>query len=223
MRRPERGFALIGTGTVLILSALLLFLLNLREDRQAGQGAGEQLAALQQTIRERSPAERAAASGEPGSPGGPGAETPERTGPEAEPSPLLIDGYAYLGYLSLPALELELPVLADWNYDWLQLAPCRQFGTAPGDDLVIAAHNYESHFGRLRELSPGDPLSFTAADGSLYSYAVNRIAILEPGRVEEVQNSGHALVLYTCTVGGQARVIAFCDRVSGGRDTSGTA
>lgn len=37
---------------------------------------------------------------------------------------VLIDGYKYVGFLSLPTLELELPVMADWSEAKLKLSPC---------------------------------------------------------------------------------------------------
>ena len=37
---------------------------------------------------------------------------------------------------------------------------------------------------------------------------------LDPHSVEEVEHSGYALVLYTCTYGGKTRVTVFCDRAS---------
>lgn len=54
------------------------------------------------------------------------------TGEETQPVPLAqdlstpivtVEGRDYLGYLSLPTLGLELPVLAQWNYPNLALAP----------------------------------------------------------------------------------------------------
>jgi sortase A len=65
-----------------------------------------------------------------------------------------IDGNRYLGYLSIPSLELELPVMYEWDYDCLNTSPCRYAGTTKTKDLIIAAHNYSGHFGRVPELSP---------------------------------------------------------------------
>lgn len=121
-----------------------------------------------------------------------------------------IDGYEYIGYLTIPSLELKLPVMANWDYYRLNLAPCRQFGTAEAGDLVIAAHNFKSHFGRLKELEAGDEVYFTDMSGREYSYFVADIQTLQPTQVEEVQNSDYDLVLYTCTIGGASRVTVFC-------------
>lgn len=125
-----------------------------------------------------------------------------------------IDGYEYIGYLTLPTLELKLPVMANWDYYRLNLAPCRQFGTAEEGDLVIAAHNFKSHFGRLKELEAGDEVCFTDMSGKEYSYFVADMQTLQPTQVDEVQNSDYELVLYTCTVGGASRVTIFCKKAS---------
>ena len=87
-------------------------------------------------------------------------EVPEEADvPEVPPEmPVtLVDGYDCIGVLSIPVLELELPVLNDWSYEKLKTAPCCYYGTYYDPDFVIAAHNYRSHFGKLSELQAEDP------------------------------------------------------------------
>ncbi len=91
-------------------------------------------------------------------------------------------------------------------------APCRQFGSSRTDDLVIAAHNYESHFGKIGTLALGDEVRFTDMDGIENHYTVSAIEVHDPTDVEAVEHSGHDLVLYTCTYGGKTRIVVFCDR-----------
>ena len=124
-----------------------------------------------------------------------------------------IGGYDYIGYLSVPVLELELPVMSEWDYQRLRRAPCRQFGSTKTDDLVIAAHNYSAHFGRFSQLRPDDLLTFTDMDDEVILYAVVAIDMLEPTAVDAVKNSDFDLVLYTCTYGGEKRIAVFCNRV----------
>ena len=113
------------------------------------------------------------------------------------------DGISYMVSIMIPSIIERKP-----------LAPvCRQFGSSRTDDLVIAAHNYENHFGRLKELSEGDTVIFTDMEGVVNTYSVKKIETLNPNEVDAVQNSGYALVLYTCTKGGKTRVTVFCDRV----------
>lgn len=204
-------------GAVLILSALLLFLRNRQEDRLAGQEAESLLVQVEAAIAQRQ-AERPQLElemqrqeQEPEAP-----QAAEEVEPaEAEPEELpvvLLDGFSYIGILDLPVLGLRLPVFDQWDYERLKIAPCRQFGAVDSNDLVIAAHNYISHFARLGEMQVGDEVRFTDMDGQETVYLVSAIQILEPTQVDEVQNSGHDLVLYTCTPGGQTRLTLFCDR-----------
>lgn len=133
--------------------------------------------------------------------------------PEVEMQELVIDGEKYIGYLSIPVLELDLPVMADWSYPKLKKSPCRYVGTVTGDDLVVMAHNYEHHFGRLKELVQGDMVFFTDAEGTLTLYEVIARDVVNPTAIEEVTNGAFDLVLFTCTYGGQSRVTVYCDRV----------
>lgn len=194
MTVPKKaGIALVAAGAILILAALALLGYNMVTDARAGRQAETLLADVQSALDEHTPVS---------------ALDPEL--PVVE-----IDGYGYVGTLSVPTLGLELPVMSDWDYKRLKIAPCRQFGSSRTDDLVIAAHNYKTHFGLLRELSPGDPVVFTDMDGIVNHYSVAGTQVLQPTEVDAVQNSGYDLVLYTCTTGGRSRVVVFCNRTAG--------
>ena len=123
-----------------------------------------------------------------------------------------IDGYDYIGYLSIPALELELPIMADWDYKRLRIAPCRYYGSTNGRDLVLMAHNYASHFGRISELQPGDEVLFMDMDGHTTHYVVEGLDVLPPDAVDEMTSGIFDLTLFTCTYGGKSRVTVYCTR-----------
>ena len=204
--KKKAGILLLAAGAALMLLALLLFFQNRREEAQAGAAAEEALAQLLSAMEaETADSDDSAQHDAPG-------EADGAAEPLDEPDVLLIDGEEYLGVLSIPALELQLPVFNEWSYARLKKAPCRQFGAVETDDLVIAAHNYASHFGRLRQLSSGDCVLFTDASGAATAYVVERVQTIEPTAIEAVQKSGYPLTLYTCTKGGAARVAVFCRR-----------
>lgn len=125
----------------------------------------------------------------------------------------VIDGYSYIGHLSLPRIGRDLPILADWDYDLLKKAPCRFTGTLRGGDLVLMAHNYNSHFGKLSEMRLGDQVFFTDMDGIVTVYEVVAKDVLDPSAVEELTAGYYDLALFTCTYGGQSRVTVYCDKV----------
>lgn len=184
----KSGVILISLGAVLILAALLLLLYNRSEDRRAGQEAESLLEDVRSSM---------AANADPE--------------PQEEPAEEII--YDYAGVIVIPDLSLELPVIDQWSYARLKVAPCRQSGAAADGDLVIAAHNYKSHFGYLDRLEPGASVIFTDMEGTVYRYAVEEIRQLAPEDAEDVSSvfsSEYPLVLYTCTPGGKARVAVFC-------------
>jgi sortase A len=125
-----------------------------------------------------------------------------------------VNGYDCIGILSIPVLELELPVLTDWSYAKLQMAPCHYFGSYYEENFVIAAHNYQSHFGRLSALQPGDLILFTDISGTVYCYEVVLLETLPGNATEEMITSGFDLSLYTCTPGGASRVTVRCNAVN---------
>ncbi len=121
-----------------------------------------------------------------------------------------IDSYGYIGYLSVPTLNLELPVMSTYDYSRLKLAPCRYYGSAKSDNLVIAAHNYKHHFGYIGKLAAGDTILFTDMEGTIYRYRVTAVEVIPPTAVDQVKDSGDALVLYTCNYSGNKRVVVRC-------------
>ncbi|MBQ2758566.1 MAG: sortase [Clostridia bacterium] len=121
-----------------------------------------------------------------------------------------IDGYGYIGYISVPVLELDLPVMSDWDYSRLKISPCRYYGSTKTDNLVIAAHNYKFHFGYLGHLQPGDMVIFTDMDANIIYYTVDSVELLQPTDVDKVKDSGDDLILYTCTYGGAKRIVVRC-------------
>lgn len=186
-----KGFMLIGI--VLMLAALSLLSYNHIESENAEQSSQLVLPQIQDAA---------------------GKELPVEDVPVEEMTVTEIDGYGYIGYLNIPKLDLELPIMSQWDYDRLKIAPCRFTGSVKTDDLTIAAHNYASHFGSLKNLSVGDSVTFTDMDGIQHNYQVVRLEELAPTAVERVTSGISDLILFTCTYGGQSRVTVYCDRVN---------
>ena len=193
-------------GLLLMAAALLLSGWNLWDEHRAATAAQSVLAALPTEMR----------TGVPASPSPVSVQEPEIPdyilAPNMEMPTVEIDGQLYIGVLEIPALALELPIISQWSYPALHTAPCRYDGSAYQDDLIIAAHNYRRHFGALKELTPGDAVLLTDADGNVFRYAVAELELLGGGAVEEMHAGDWDLTLFTCTYGGQSRVTVRCLR-----------
>ncbi|MCR5708638.1 MAG: sortase [Ruminococcus sp.] len=198
----------ITTGTVLIFSALFLCLYNMNENKRASEEAASTLSELIAAIPEPTVPEETTL---PVTTAEPDLFAPyETTVTTAPPLPTIeLDGQYYCGYLTIPALGVELPVVNELTYPALRYAPCRYSGTVSGGDLVIAAHNYSSHFGRIKELAEGDEICFTDCEGNQHCYTVistdsvdgTDIGSMLGGSSEEWQ-----LTLFTCDLSGRSRI-----------------
>ena len=208
----KRGKICTGIGLLLLAAALFLTAYNLWSDAMAAISID---IVLEQLTPELETAEEKAEISLPALPSGESLEEvyiPDYIlNPEMEMPVEEIDGQQYIGVLRIPALSLELPVISEWSYPSLQIAPCRYAGSAYLNNMVIAAHNYYSHFGYLKNLSQGDEVTFTDMDGNVFRYEVAELETLSPFAIEEMTGGDWALTLFTCTVGGQSRVTVRCE------------
>lgn len=197
MRRRRGAVALISIGCLFLLAALTLGGYNLWDDHRAEQSISG--------ILDHLPIRKPPISG---------GTTPDYIlNPDMEMPTEEIDGYLYIGKVMIPALDLELPVMDTWDYNRMKIAPCRYAGTAYRPGFVICAHNYTSHFGRLKNLSPGDSVLFTDMAGNEFSYEVAAVETLSPTAVEEMKSDDWDLTLFSCTIGGRARVTVRCNQI----------
>ena len=132
--------------------------------------------------------------------------------PQMEMPIVEVEGHGYIGTLCIPDLGLELPVMSEWSYPKLKIAPCRFTGSAYQDDLIIVAHNYVTHLRNIKTLPAGAEVTFTDMAGNVFCYALAEIEILKPDQVEELMGTDYPLTLVTCTIGGRSRVTVYCDR-----------
>lgn len=126
-----------------------------------------------------------------------------------------INGYDYIGTLSIPRINLELPVISDYDYQKLKTSPCRYYGNIYTNDLIICGHSYKNHFKYLSNLNKEDIIIFTDINGVNYIYEVKEIEILNPKDVSKMINTEFDLTLYTCTNDGLNRITIRCNKILG--------
>lgn len=193
--KANRGTVWINAGLLLIAAALFLSAYNAWESHEARDSARQVIAQLCDAL----PTE----AGEPTTLPDVRREMPVKT----------INGRDYIGVLSIPSLELELPVISQWDYPALKVAPCRYSGSLYQDNLIICAHNYASHFGKLKELQPGDIVLFTDMDEHVVTFQMVERETLNPMDAEGMEAGDWDLTLFTCTIDGQTRVTIRFERV----------
>ena len=182
MHKKTSGYLLIFLGLLMFCGSAILHMVNERQDRLAGENAALLLDNLEQEIHFNLGKNQ---------------------------SVLL---YNMAGRLRIPSLGLELPVMNEWNYDLLQISPCRYSGDAKSGDLIIMGHDYDSHFGKLKKLKEGQEIYFEPKGASVpISYTVAGIETLHKTEIEKLPDSDYPLSLFTCTASGQYRLVVRCD------------
>ena len=205
--KQKIGRACMIVGILLILGALALLGYNQWDANRADKASQDALGKLEETLTET--IEDKTKDEEP-------VVQPELD-PEQEMTVTDIDGWGYIGYLSIPSIGLELPVMSEWSYPGLKIAPGRYAGSVFTDDLVICGHNYARHFSPVKRLAIGTTVQFVDMDGREWDYSVSKVETLQPTQIEEMVGKADGddwdLTLFTCTTGGSARCAVRCTRV----------
>lgn len=196
MRKINKFFIF---GTVCILMGLILFSKNVWEDYQVGKET--------EIIKEKIEKKKAIQIEKPID------NRPDYVkNPNIEMPKVTIDGNEYIGYVMIPSLEQELPVLSSWSYPKLKIAPARYIGSVYLNNMVLLAHNYTVHFGKLHRLNIGDVIQFKDMDDNLFNFTVEKKEELNEMQVEDMVFGNWDLTLFTCTIGGQARTTIRCKK-----------
>lgn len=175
-------------GILMIFSSLGLLIFNSYEDKHAGKVSEEMMDNLVRVIDE--------------------VETNQ-----SDQMPIVkIGDYEYVGYISIPVLDLELPIQINWNYSKMRKSPCVHKGSISTNDLVIAGHAYKKHFGRLKNLNVGDQIIITNMNGDTFEYEVMAKEVIDGTKGKEILYSEYDLTLYTCTYLAKERVTIRANR-----------
>lgn len=185
----KRGLLFLAVGVLCLTIAGGWYITNRWEDKQAGEQAAVWLDKL------------TAASSD--------------TSLQQEDTPtVMVEGNGFCGRIMIDTLGVQLPVFQEWNYDRLQEAPCRYAGSIATDDMIVAAHNYKSHFGDLQSLQRNDEILFIDAVEETHRFRVQEITALDGTAVTDMTAGGWDLTLFTCTKDGTQRVTVRCKRAN---------
>ena len=202
--KAMKGKILTGVGLLLIAAALLLTVYNIRESDRAGSESEEmvvRMESLTADLPERLETEKKEL-------------VPEYVkNPEMEMPTVEVNGQECVGMIEIPALGLKLPVISEWSDAKLKKAPCRYSGSAYLKNMIIAGHNYRTHFSGIKRLNPGDSVVFTDADGNVFSYEVAEIETVGGYDIEKMEAGDWDLTLFTCPNKGKARAAVRCREI----------
>lgn len=172
----------IALGTILVCYSAVLFVLNQKVEENAknySQNVVQQFSDIVQVSSTYVPSE----------------DFNETTQQENQLPKISIDNELYTGILTIPTLNLELPIQSDWSYSKLKNTPC----VYEEQPFSIAGHNYTSHFGSLSNLIIGDEVIFTDVNGMQTVYSVELVETIYETEIEALQDESYALTIFTCS------------------------
>ena len=193
----SKGKILVIIGVFLILISLTMTVYNEYEDLKAGRVANETLNIIKDEIISQKHIVDSSNISE-----------------IKEMKTLNINGDEFIGTITIPSINLELPVLSSFSNSNLKKAPCRYYGNFFTNDLIICAHAYETFFANLNKLKQNDLIIFTDVEGNNYTYEVLEVEVLKATDVDKMVNNEFDLTLYTCTYDNTGRVTVRCNRVN---------
>ena len=193
----SKGKILVIIGVFLILISLTMTIYNKYDDLKAGKDANETLNIIKKEITSQKHVVDTLPTDE-----------------VREMKTININGDEFIGTITIPSINLELPVLSKFSNSNLKKAPCRYYGNLFTNDLIICAHAYETFFANLNKLKQNDLIIFTDVDGNVYTYEVLEVEVLKETDVDKMVNNEFDLTLYTCTYDNTGRVTVRCNRVN---------
>jgi len=197
----------------MLLGAVSLHLWNQYEARQARRSVEHFLPIMMEAIADNAEnnQNKEQQPGEPSQGGEALPVDPDYYDPEMVVTE--IEGYGFIGYVSIPERGLLQPVLSKTDKQRLKVAPCRYRGSTKTDDLIIGGHNNTGHFAPLHKVQNGDEVLFTDMEGKVWKYRVVLIEILKTSDGEKLIAGDHDLTLYTCAYDTRKRVVVRCERM----------
>lgn len=189
---------LVFIGITLIIASGIIIITNNYEDNKAKENSKIVLKNLKDNIKE---------------------QTKDKSNTNIKPTSISkqdntikIDNNKYIGIITIPKLNIELPIMSNYNEEKLKIAPCLYYGTI-SNKIIICAHSYRSHFGTLSKLSQNDKIVITNVDGENIIYEVLEIEVLDSNDIKKMINTEFDLTLYTCTNDGTKRITVRANKV----------
>ncbi|WP_051198053.1 sortase [Butyrivibrio sp. MB2005] len=186
-----RGKVSILLGIVCFALAFYIFAYNRDEDVSAGVSAATLLEGVDAQIT----------------------NVPTEMPPTGEMKAVDVNGQSFIGIITIPAIDIRLPIQSEWSSENARTSPCRYKGSVYTNDLIVAGHNYQRHFGKLNQLNSGDTVIVTDIDGREYYYEVTYTETIGTYEVDKMDEGEWDFTLFTCTIGGASRVTVRCEFV----------
>lgn len=200
--KGKLGIALMFTGCSALIAAIVLVTININTDIQGKKKSEAALKALESKISVSYSETKY------------NDEKLQIFNEDQSFSQLSVGEGVYSGIIDIPEINIKLPVMSSWSYKKMKTAPCIYSVNENKNQFIIAAHNYSSHFGNIKQLESGDYVTFTDIYNNFKVYSVVQTEILNGYDIQKmIDGDDWNLTLFTCTLSGTQRVTVRCKEV----------
>ena len=123
-----------------------------------------------------------------------------------------IEGTDFLGVLEMPKFDSALPICADWEKT--SKYPCRFSGSVYDQTIKIGATSQKGQYDFYPEISVGDSVLFTDAEGNRYSYTVTNLQYENHADKTALNRNDSSLTLFIKNVYDFEYLIVSCNALS---------
>ena len=128
---------------------------------------------------------------------------------------LQLDGVDHVAVLEVPMFDVVLPVVNGWDRSMLRRQPCRYYGSAYDNTLVIGGSDGEGQLAFVSRIDVGMQVLVTDMTGVQFAY---RVRVVERSSQADADTlcTEEGLTLFARNSYGLEYVIVRCTPVSGG-------
>ena len=116
----------------------------------------------------------------------------------------------YVGIISIPSLNLYLPIQDEWTKEKAKNSPAIYVGALDSYPLIIGGHNSNSQFNKLYKIKEGAEVIIINLQGEKVTYKVKKIETIDGKDIKGMTETDYPLTLFTCTFNNQARLTIRC-------------
>lgn len=110
-----------------------------------------------------------------------------------------VNGNKYIGIISIPSVDIKLPVINEYSKQNIKIAPVLYKGSIYKNNAIIIAHNTQSHFRKIQNLNIGDKVTFIDVNGNEFNYEVIKKENISEKDTKIMEEGEWDLTLFTCT------------------------
>ena len=183
--------ALMITGALLVLSSLAFVIITASLERTAQENSriiADRMLSLMPEIRN--------------------AQTDDRI--DTAMASLNIDGTDYCAILEVPRYQACMPIAAKWDKARVRMTPCRYTGSIYDGTLIIGGADVRGQLDFISDITEGDAVLLTDAEGNCYAYEVSAIELSEDASTDVLTGAECDLVLFARNTYGGGYTVVRC-------------